>query len=89
MHQPERPESSDELIATARMQFDTLAAIGVLTQGQAHSILHLLQGGGKTLSPHDRAFRDNILRYLKKETDFVTVFAEMLHIDNPPRTYKP
>lgn len=84
MHEPEHFESPDELIATARMQFDTLAAIGVLTQSQAGSILRLLQGGGGTLSPHDQAFRDNILRYLKKEADFVTVFAEMLHIDKHP-----
>jgi hypothetical protein len=84
MHEPEHLESPDELIATARIQFDALAAIGVLTQGQAGSILRLLQGDGRTLSPHDRAFRDNILRYLKKEADFVTVFAEMLHIDKHP-----
>ena len=79
------PESPDELIATARIQFDALAAIGVLTQGQAGSILRLLQGDGRTLSPHDRAFRDNILRYLKKEADFVTVSRRCSISINIPR----
>ena len=89
MHEAEPPESLDELITTARIKFGALAAIGVLTQSQTHSILHLLQGDGRTLSPHDRAFRDNILRYLKKEADFVTVFGEMLHIDTPPAPINP
>jgi hypothetical protein len=84
MHELERPESLNELIATARIRFDALAAIGVLTQRQANSILHLLERGGGTLSPHDRLFRHNILRYLKKKADFVTVFAEMLQIDKHP-----
>jgi len=89
MHEPEHPESLDEFIANARIKFGALAAIGVLTQSQAHSILYLLQGDGRTLSTHDRAFRDNILRYLKKEADFVTVFGEMLHIDKPPAPINP
>ena len=70
----------NELIAAARMRFDALAAIGVLTQGQARSILYLLECDDAT----DRAFRDNIIRYLKKEEDFITVFAEMLQIDDNP-----
>ncbi len=89
VRKPERPESLDEFIATARMQFDMLAAIGVLTQGQASLILHLLQGDGGTLSAHDHAFRDNILHYLKKEADFVTVFAQMLQIDEAPAPHGP
>jgi hypothetical protein len=81
MHEPERPKSLNELIATARTQFGALRAVGVLTEGQAKSIFQLLECDGGTLSPHDRALRDNILRYLKKEAEFVTVFAEMLQID--------
>jgi hypothetical protein len=46
VRKPERPESLDELIATARMQFDVLAAIGVLTQGQA-TLLFYYSGHGK------------------------------------------
>jgi hypothetical protein len=80
MHGTEPPEPL-ELIVDARMQFDMLAAVGVLTKAQASSILRLLESGGETLSPADRAFRKNIIRYLKKEADFVTVFAEMLQID--------
>jgi hypothetical protein len=88
MHEPECPESLDEFMASARMQFDALAAIGVLTQGQASSILHLLQNG-ETLSGRERAFRHNIVRYLKKEADFVSVFGEMLQIDKLPARSRP
>ena len=80
-HEPERRDSRKELIAAARMQFDALRAVGILTPGPARSIVHLLESDEGTLSMHGRAFRDNIIRYLKKEADFVSVFAEMLQID--------
>ena len=88
MHEPERLLSPDELIAGARMRFEALAAIGVLTQGQARSILRLLEDG-ETLSRRERAFRDDIVRYLNKEVDFVSVFAEMLQIDKHPAPPRP
>ena len=77
----ERGDSFDALIAGARTRFHALHVIGVLTQDQARSILQLLECGEKKLSLDDRLFRDNIIRYLKKEADFVSVFAEMLQID--------
>ena len=80
-HEPERRDSRKELIAAARMQFDALRAVGILTPGPARSIVHLLESDEGTLSMHGRAFRDNIIRYLKKEADFGSVFAEMLQID--------
>jgi hypothetical protein len=86
-HEPERGDSRKELIAAARMQFDALRAVGILTQGQANSILQLLEGDGRTLSPHDGLFRHNIVRYLKKEAHFATVFVEMLQIAYSQNTY--
>ena len=64
-HEPERRDSRKELIAAARMQFDALRAVGILTPGPARSIVHLLESDEGTLSMHGRAFRDNIIRYLK------------------------
>ena len=80
----ERRDSFDALIAGARTRFHALYVIGVLTQDQARSILQLLECGEKKLSLDDRMFRDNIIRYLRKEADFVSVFAEMLQIDPAP-----
>lgn len=77
----ERGDSFDALIAGARTRFHALHVIGVLTQDQARSILQLLECGEKNLSLDDRLFRDNIIRYLRKEADFVSVSAEMLQID--------
>ncbi|WGJ14387.1 hypothetical protein QEV83_17370 [Methylocapsa sp. D3K7] len=80
----ERRDTFDALIAGARTRFHALQVIGVLTQDQASSILQLLERGEKKLSQHDRVFHDNIIRYLRKEADFVSVFAEMLQIDPAP-----
>jgi hypothetical protein len=43
--------------------------------------MRLLECDEKTLSAHDQMFRENIIRYLKKEANFVSVFADMLQID--------
>ncbi len=77
----ERGDSFEALIVGARIRFHALHVIGVLTQDQARSILQLLECGEKKLSLDERLFRDNVIRYLKKEADFVSVFAEMLQID--------
>jgi hypothetical protein len=77
----ERRKPLDAFIASARLRFHALQVIGVLTQDQASSITRLLECDEKTLSAHDLMFRENIIRYLKKEANFVSVFAEMLQID--------
>jgi hypothetical protein len=75
-HEREWREAHNQLIATARTKFDTLQANGVLTQGQIESILrHLEECDEATRLPHEWAFRDNVIRYLKGEVDFVSVFA--------------
>ena len=61
-HEPERRDSRKELIAAARMQFDALRAVGILTPGPARSIVHLLESDEGTLSKHGRVFRDNGFR---------------------------
>jgi hypothetical protein len=74
----ERRKLLDALIASARLRFHALQVIGVLTQDQTSSIMRLLECDKKTLSAHDQMFRENIIRYLKKEA---SVFADMLQID--------
>lgn len=88
-HEPQRRDSRKEFIADARMRFDVLRVVGVLTESQASSIMRLLECDAETLSLHDRLFRDNITRYLKKKADFVTVFGEMLQIGKSPAHHGP
>ncbi|HXW72378.1 MAG TPA: hypothetical protein VEK34_13195 [Methylocella sp.] len=70
--------SRNEFIADARIRFEMLGAIRILTESQVNSIVHILECEEGTLSGESKAFRKNILRYLRKEADFKAVFADML-----------
>ncbi|MGA7386032.1 MAG: caspase family protein, partial [Methylocella sp.] len=88
-HERERREALNQLIATARIRFHALQANGVLTQGQADSILRLLECDEAILFPYDQAIRDNVVRYLKGEVDFASVFARVRQIDDHPPPHEP
>lgn len=71
------------------MRFGLLQAVKVLTESQMRSLLHLLQRDDLALSKSSRVFRDHVLAYLRKEADFISVFAEMLQIDQTGKKTEP
>jgi esterase/lipase superfamily enzyme len=68
----------EQLIAMARVRLGTCVNNGYLTEEQFEEAIALLKRDEAMLFPHDRRFRDDIIRFLKGEASFLEVFRTTL-----------
>jgi hypothetical protein len=78
-----RQQEIEQLISEAREKLQTLVDVKALTERRFETILRDLEADERELFPHQREFRERVIRWLKG--DAIDIF-DVVGIDHVPRT---
>jgi uncharacterized caspase-like protein len=83
----ERKREREQLISVARDKLRAYVDFGDLTEEQVEQVVALLKREAASISPRDRRFRDDIIRFTKGEATFLEVFGGGPYVMSgiPPR----
>jgi len=70
-----------QLISTAREKMRPYVDTGDLTEEEVEYVVHLLERDDTRLFPHERPFRENVIRFLNGNVRFASVFAGVPQIN--------
>jgi hypothetical protein len=79
-----RQKELDDLISIAPEKLQPYVELRILTNEHVESVVRLLECRETRLFTHDRIFRENVIRFLKDETDdFLGVFGKAYGLSEP------